>query len=468
MNYNRLLSLFISSHSCIFIVVITLIVLIHPAAANPAFPLKIGTSQRYLVDQENIPFLINGDTPWSLITGLTNQDLDIYLEDRRTKGFNAVLVNLIEHEFNGPVNQEGELPFVKKGDFSTPNEAYFKHADWVINKAFEKGIVVFLTPAYIGYGCGSQGWCEEMIANGPEKMREYGRWIGKRYHSFPNIVWVAGGDFDAHKLSGAYEAMNAMVEGIKETDLVHPFTSHCDRGSSAMDCYNSVWLDINNTYSDCNNTARRSLNDYNRSPIKPFFYIEGIYEGEGASEVCVRSQAYWSILSGSTGHFYGNNPIWFFKSGWKNALNAPGGSSLTYLYNLFLSRSWYLLVPDQTHQVLTAGYMNIGSVDYASAALTSDNHTFIVYLPSRRKITVNLSRLSGVSSRAWWFNPRNGNAQLIGEFTNNTSVDYTPPSSGDWVLVVDDASLHLSTPGVISSSHLLPPNIFRIDVNPIP
>jgi hypothetical protein len=37
----------------------------------PAFPLKVADSGRYLVDQHGVPFLVNGDTPWSLTHNLS-------------------------------------------------------------------------------------------------------------------------------------------------------------------------------------------------------------------------------------------------------------------------------------------------------------------------------------------------------------------------------------------------------------
>ena len=35
------------------------------ARTTPAFPLKLGADQRYLVDQKDQPFLVIGDSPWS-------------------------------------------------------------------------------------------------------------------------------------------------------------------------------------------------------------------------------------------------------------------------------------------------------------------------------------------------------------------------------------------------------------------
>ena len=95
----------------------------------PRYPIRVGPDHRHAVDQDGLPFLIQGDSPWSLISGLTNEEAERYLEDRRLKGFNSLIVNLIEHKFRGPVNRYGEGPFTTPGDFTTPNEEYFKHAD---------------------------------------------------------------------------------------------------------------------------------------------------------------------------------------------------------------------------------------------------------------------------------------------------------------------------------------------------
>src|ERR1035438_4484555 len=98
--------------------------------ASP-YPVKVGLDHRHLVDQSGAPFLVQGDAPWSLISGLTREEAELYLEKRRSQGFNSIIVNLIEHKFRGPVNRYGEGPFTTPGDFSTPNEKYFEHADWV-------------------------------------------------------------------------------------------------------------------------------------------------------------------------------------------------------------------------------------------------------------------------------------------------------------------------------------------------
>src|SRR4051794_12187570 len=96
-------------------------------AATPDFPLKRGTNPRYLVDQNGRPFLIHGDAPWSMMVQLTREETEEYLINRYRKGFNSIIVNLIEHIFCGspPLNRYVEPPFNTPGDFATPNPAYF-------------------------------------------------------------------------------------------------------------------------------------------------------------------------------------------------------------------------------------------------------------------------------------------------------------------------------------------------------
>ncbi|MGH8628877.1 MAG: DUF4038 domain-containing protein, partial [Gammaproteobacteria bacterium] len=119
-------------------------------SGTSSYPIKLSSSGSYLLDQDNRPFFINGDTAWSLIVQLSPTDADTYLSDRAQKGYNLILVNLIEHKFatNAPANLAGQPPFTTPGNFNTPNEAYFDHVDWVIKKAAEKGLVVLLAPLY--------------------------------------------------------------------------------------------------------------------------------------------------------------------------------------------------------------------------------------------------------------------------------------------------------------------------------
>ncbi len=125
---------------------------------TPSYPLKIGSTHRYLVDQREEPFLLVGDAAWSIFVSVTKEEAVRYLDDRQHRGFNTLLVNLLEYHFSpdSPRNHYGDELFTTPGDFRTPNPAYFDHARWVMERAAERGFLVLLTPCYLGYA--HQGW----------------------------------------------------------------------------------------------------------------------------------------------------------------------------------------------------------------------------------------------------------------------------------------------------------------------
>ena len=148
----------------------------------PYFPLKVSSTGRYLEDAAGTPFPMIGDSAWSLIAGLTREDAEIYLQDRRCRGFNTLLISLIEYRFvsDPPRNAYGVAPFTTPGDFTTVNASYFDHAEWIVGRAEQLGFLVLLTPAYLGFSGAGEGWADIVSTNGAENMRRYGDIIGKR------------------------------------------------------------------------------------------------------------------------------------------------------------------------------------------------------------------------------------------------------------------------------------------------
>ena len=279
------------------------------ALSGAAFPLHTEAGKRYLVDANGQPFFVHGDTPWSLIVQLTRAETDQYLADRRQKGFNTILVNLLEHQFsaNPPNNAYGAGPFTVPGDFSTPNEAYFAHAEYVIAKAAQEGILVMLTPAYMGFNGGSEGWYQEMVANGEAKLRTYGQYVANRFKAYNNVLWVQGGDYNPPEKT----LLRAVANGIRDVDPARLQTFHGMRGTSALGFLGTTepWLTLNNIYTNESTVVANAFLEYARSSM-PFFLIEARYENEqGAGELVVRTQAYQAVLSGASGHLMGNTPI---------------------------------------------------------------------------------------------------------------------------------------------------------------
>ena len=406
---------------------------------SASFPLHVSSDGRTLEDNRGTTFLINGDTGWSLMVGTTKAEAQLYLDNRSANGFNAVIANLIDRGFGGPPNAEGNAPFASETNWTTINPAYFDHAAWVIDRARERGILMLLKPAHIGSGCNGPGWCDQMRAQSVEVLRSYGRFLGDRFRNHTNIVWVNGGDADARRF-GLSSRVNAIAEGIRERAPNHLQTAHCSRGNSAIECYDEPWLDVNSTYSSCDGTLRATRNDWERTPPRVFFYIEGRYENEGASLGCLIDQHAWSVLGGSTGHIYGNGDIWEFPSGWQNDLDTAGVAAMRNLARLFRSRSDAGFVPDHEGDLLQGG----GGND-AIAAVADGGASLLVYVPSSRSLLVDVSPVTGGQARAWWFDPVDGVAAQIATFPSVGVQSFRSP--GRRILVIDDMQRVQGPPG---------------------
>jgi hypothetical protein len=420
----------------------------------PAYPLKTSANKRYLVDQNGTPYLIAGDAPQALIGNLTEADADFYMANRQMRGFNTLWINLLCDDYTA-CNADGSTfdgihPFTTPGDFSTPNEAYFARADAMIKTAAKYGLQVFLDPAETG------GWLKAMLANGVDKCRAFGRYLGNRYKGFDNIVWMSGNDFQDWRTATSDAVVTAVALGIRDVDARHIHTIELDYNqSNSLDDPNwAPIISLNSAYTYYP-TYARVLHGYNTAGFDPVFMVEAVYEFESNAQAhtstpsTLRREEYWTNLSGATGQLYGSHYTWTFTTGWKTHLDSPGALQMVHVKELFEPRAWYALVPDQDHSVVTAGYGTFSASgyvddnDYATAARTPDGKLVMVYVPTLRALTVDMTKLSGPAT-ARWFDPANGKfAAITGSpFANTGTQTFTPQGKNsdgdpDWVLVIE-------------------------------
>ncbi len=253
----------------------------------------------------------------------------------------------------------------------------------------------------------------------------------------------------------------AVAEGIRDVDPTHLQTVElncCSSGSLDDPAWAPV-IQINASYT-WSPTYDRVLKDYNGNNFLHVFMVEANYEFEqnasppGGTPQQLRRQEYWTMLSDATGQLYGNHYTWQFlcsnrdaagncDAGWPGYLDTPGQTQFGYVKQLFESRRWYDLVPDQGHAVVKDGRGSYGTNDYVTAASTPDGTLAIAYMPSARTITVDLSTFSGpVSAR--WYDPAAGTFTTAVPYLNTGSQQFTThgANSGgddDWLLVLEAA-----------------------------
>jgi hypothetical protein len=421
-------------------------------------PLKVAPNGRYLVYADGTPFFYLGDTAWEIYHRLTREEADHYLQDRADKGFTVIqTVALAENDGLRVPNRYGHVP-LHNLDPARPNEAYFEHVDYIVDKTEALGMYTALLPTWGDkwnnwWGVGPQ------VFN-PENARTYGAWIGRRYKG-KAVIWVLGGDRIPTK-PVHYETIRAMAEGIRSavgTSQLITFHPHYGR-SSADFFHNDSWLDFNSVQSGSIMSKNYKLINagYRRQPVKPVMDFEPIYEGTKSKDRTrvpsgitdaypMRQTAYWSLLAGGFGYTYGHLTVYLFQrhtNRWRKDLDAPGAVQMTYVRRLMESRRLLSIVPDQT---LIAGGQGEGD-DYL-VACRGDDFAF-AYASTGQDFTVNLGKFPAARVNAWWYNPRTGKGTFLGAYANDGSRSFDPPGSqgrgNDWILILDDAAKNYPAP----------------------
>jgi len=437
------------------------------AQAKPSLPLKASSNHRYLVDQKNVPFLILGDSPHSLLVNLSAPQMANYMADRQAHGFNAILVQVLSDSYTGGYSNgttfDGIAPFTTGSspssyDLSTPNPAYFRRLDELVSIAASHNLVVFLDPIDTG------GWLVTLENTTANKAFNYGAFLGGRYKNAPNIVWESGNDFQEWQSSSSNNKLvYDVMAGIAAADPNHLQTIELNylESYSSQDTLLGPVLSVDASYTYYE-TYDEDLNAYNSSPTLPTFLTEANYEYEdnngalgGLTGVFVlREQEYWTMTSGACGQLYGNHFTWTFDGpegnpNWQDYLDSPGTLELRYWGVFFSSIPWWNLVPDQTHQIVTSGYgtyngsnLDLPTANYVTTAWLTDGTLAVAYDPAGNTLTVDLSNFSAPVFAAW-YDPSNGIYRPISgsPFTNAGSHSFSTPGTNhdgqtDWVLRV--------------------------------
>lgn len=460
---------------------LALAVAVATSAATATPQLKVSDNHRFLVYEDGRPFFYLGDTAWELFHRLNREEADKYLADRARKGYTVIqAVAIAELDGHSDPNPYGHLPLIdldpaRPAVKDGPANDYWDHVDYIVNKANELGLVIGFLPTWGRY------WHDKIKDEQPlftEANAEiYGEWLGKRYKD-KAIIWVLGGDRPVEN-DQQKAVIRAMARGIRKGDGgSHLITFHPPGGNGSSTWFHDdAWLDFNMRQNGhvAEFTERYSQTriDYDRKPAKPVIDGEPIYEDHPVSFDAkklghsiagdVRRPLYWDLFTGACGHTYGHHSVWQMWSPgrnpinnpllpWFEAIDQPGAGQMQYARRLLESRPILTRIPDDSVIVTNRVPTSVpGTGRYRFVATRDESGSYaMVYAPVGRKFQVNMSRITGPKVKAWWFNPRNGEAKAIGEFPNTGEREFTPPDPGemlDWVLVLDDASKGYPPPG---------------------
>ena len=207
-------------------------------------------------------------------------------------------------------------------------------------------------------------------------------------------------------------------------------------------------LTVNNTYT-YGIVHANVYADYIRTPTRPTFLIESTYENEhSASEVQIRRQAYWSVLRGGFGHVFGSTPVWWFAGNWQDGLESPGARGMTNFAAAFRDRRWWDLVPEpaegvvwnpswQGRRLVVGGLGESRGLDFCAGARTTDGRLAMLYLPTPRQLTLDLSLISGERASVEWWDPMGGRVARVDAVPARPDTVIDPPGNQDWLVSIE-------------------------------
>jgi hypothetical protein len=410
-----------------------LILAVNVLAKEPVYPIKVSENGRYFVDQNGDPVFWLGTTQWQIFREYTLEEARTTLQRVKANGFVFVQAMLMGVGDGTQPNVYGEKPWINN-DPLTPNEAYFKNVDSVIQAAREINVVFSVTLYHQRY--------RKYIT--VKNARGWARWVAQRYKRVPNVVW----SMTPEARQDFVPVLRELAAGLKEGDEgCHIITFKPDPAPySSSFVHDEPWLDFNSmqTWNSVQLIYPMVTKDYNLKPVKPVLMAEGAYEqgseyGFDVTPLWIRRQAYYSYLAGGH-HTYGHNDSWRVLPMWKKALDAPGAVQMGVLKRVFLGREeWWDLVPDQT--ILASGGNTHGRVLNLSAR-HKDGKWVMVYLGSKSSFSINMNKTTSAGKvNAFWIDPKTGDSAPIATFSNTGVQSFSTPAEWeDAILILERSS----------------------------
>lgn len=428
--------------------------------------LTVSDNDHYIVDEDGNDFFLQADTAWQLVVDLSTSEIETYLDDRKAKGFNAVMFS---SEWGNLANYYGDRPFTGN-DISVFNSDYWDIVDFAIEEAAERDMYVYLFPFWARESMYDSGdlFYAQVNPTVTSKFTDFATTLGARYKDYTNVVWILGGDYeadDAWEQTAIEELAKYLAYGINGatddfSDML--ITYHPIRTPTTSDWFHTdTWMMVHSVQTGHRTYADIIDDDWALTePTKPTWDSEPRYENiwvnlteaDGTwDDEDVRNSIWRSLFQGGYGITYGANEVWQFCDGscsygdngtWEDALDHPGASQMKHITTLMTARPYTTRVPFDTIIASDTATIAEGTGD-------ASGKWAMIYI-SDGSVTVDRSDMAGTFS-AYWYNPRTGYSSTIGTnyATTGTDIEFTPSDdTTDWVLVLDTNSEGYSAPGI--------------------
>lgn len=441
--------------------------------------LEVSDNGRFIQHANGKPFFWQGDIAWLLLQRMSREEMKMYFENRKAKGFNVVQCAFLQ--FYSDKNYYGDSAYLEK-DITKPLRTpgndpvvplqydYWDHAAYAVELAAANGIYLAVVPVW-----GQLVKRDSTLTT--QKAEQFATDMASFFRASPNIIWLNGGAIQGDLKPELWQTIGTTIRKYAPEHLIsfHPF----GRTQSSTWFHTAPWLDFNMYVSghrnyEQDNTAKKYgednwryvLEDLSKHPVKPTIDGESSFEStpQGLHDhsqpywnaADVRRYAYWSVFAGAMGHTYGQNSVrQVYKQGenkpesgakisFKEALDDTGSFHMQHVQKLVLSRPYFERQNDQ--QLVTDN-----GERYERVLVCRGKSFLFAYTFTGRTFTIKTGVLTGKKLKAWWYDPRFGKAIPAGEFKNKGVLRFDPPgepmNGNDWVLVLDDTREKYSIPG---------------------
>jgi len=379
---------------------------LNEAHAAVVFPLHAAPGGRYLADQNGVPFRIHGEASWDAHINLAAAPLDAYLADRQTRGINALFTYIDSPvayyagssapwavQLGGKAAGNAALPFLKNssgtdwdGDptfahhdaaFNTPNDAYFAWVAQFVDAAAVHGMVVMMTPMYLGYGLGAaDGWYNTVgnSANTQAVCFAFGQYLANGHGVFSgfknraNLIWINGGD--TLPPNGSEVALRSLkiLQGLQAAGDTHLQTTHWQHDYLPSDqsdfapYFTANAAYTHGPYPTAGPTYAESRVLYAQTPARPLWLLETNYWGDhGASQAQLRYFSWGAALSTIGGVTFGFGPLWGFAASPDGSTStSSGGTTTAWIAFTHFDLNQYVSKNGRWYRALAAGTSGAG------------------------------------------------------------------------------------------------------------
>ncbi|MBA4064986.1 MAG: hypothetical protein C0501_14995 [Isosphaera sp.] len=429
-----------------------------PAADDNPFDkhgrLRVAKSGTHLEHEDGTPFFFLADTAWTGPALSTVDEWELYLADRKKKGFTAIQFNCVSPWRTAPTDLNDRTSYEVRDGKLVPHEAFFEQLDARLKAVRDAGLlaVPVLVWAHKKGDAGFDLTDEQVVTLVRFQVERY-----KREH----CLFVLAGDArynqtDAEKWRTIGRAVFKDHPGLLVT--THPTGKNFPW--AAKEWEDQAWLTVlgyQSGHGDDDAAAKwihsGPVAEYGKRKTftRPVINLEPPYEDHNGyqskkphSAYSVRRAVYQSLLAAPVAGFtYGGHGVWSWHSKpgeeptdhkgtgvakvWKDALALPGATQMGHVRTFFESVRWADLRPGQEYVEQNTGKDD--PTKFVSCAAAPKQGVYVYYFPAGAKGTI-LLHVVAAPGAVRWFNPRTGEWKAGG---------LEPPDAEDWAVVVRPA-----------------------------